>query len=225
MSNTPNVPMDDAHLKQYAINAAKEAKRTGSISCRALIKPLRANLKQIREAREALNLWSVGRTALPGAAEWLLDNHYLAVREGRRAIDALKGGKPLRGTAGKGTLLQSCVRGMLWAVPDLEQDRLALYLDGFQSVCPLTERELSLLIPALAGALAERLAGLCGDLDAIKEDRVPPEAAASVFNALRILSETEWSFLLEGVNQKPIGEMYFYYLPKGIIKKKFVNRL
>ena len=24
-------------------------------------------------------------------------------------------------------------------------------------------------------------------------------------------------------NQKPIGEMFFYYLPKGIIKKKFVN--
>lgn len=24
-------------------------------------------------------------------------------------------------------------------------------------------------------------------------------------------------------NQKPVGEMYFYYLPKGIIKKKYVN--
>ena len=24
-------------------------------------------------------------------------------------------------------------------------------------------------------------------------------------------------------NQKPVGEMYFYYLPKGIIKRKFVN--
>ena len=24
-------------------------------------------------------------------------------------------------------------------------------------------------------------------------------------------------------NQKPIGEMYFYYLPKGILKRKFIN--
>ncbi len=201
MSNTPHVPMDDAHLKQYAANAAREARLEGAVSCRALSRRVRAGLRTVRRTQEALNLWSGGQTALPGAAEWLLDNHYLAVREGERAREALKGGKPLRGTAGGTALLQRCAQSALWAVPGLDQGRLALYLEGFQSVCPLTERELSLFAPALAGALVERLAGLCGDVDALKGDKVPAEEMGAVFNALRVLSGTEWTALLEGASR------------------------
>lgn len=199
--NTPNVPMDDAHLKRYAANAAKELKRSGTISCRALSRKVKADLKTVCRAREALNLWSAGRSALPGAVEWLLDNHYLAVREGEQARETLKKGKPLRGTAGGMSLLRRCAQGALWAVPDLDQDRLALYLEGFQSVCPLTERELSLFVPALAGALVERLAGLCGDVSALKEDKVPAEQMAPIFTALRELSGAEWTALLEGASR------------------------
>ncbi len=32
-----------------------------------------------------------------------------------------------------------------------------------------------------------------------------------------------YASVIDRPHQKPIGEMYFYYLPKGIIKKKFVN--
>lgn len=32
-----------------------------------------------------------------------------------------------------------------------------------------------------------------------------------------------YASIIDVPNKKPIGEMYFYYLPKGIIKKKFVN--
>lgn len=34
-----------------------------------------------------------------------------------------------------------------------------------------------------------------------------------------------YASIIEEPFKKPVGEMYFYYLPKGIIKKKFVNRL
>ena len=210
--NTPHIPMDDAHLKQYAANAARELKLEGTVSCRTLSRGLKADLKQVRRAQEALNLWSAGQTTVPGAVEWLLDNHYLAVREGEQAREAFKGGKPLRGSREGGALLQRCARSALWAAPDLDQERLALYLEGFQSVCPLTERELSLFVPALAGALVERLAGLCGDVSALKENRVPPEEMGPIFAALRALSGTEWSSLLEGasrvervLNQDPSG--------------------
>ena len=210
--NTPHIPMDDAHLKQYAANAARELKLEGTVSCRTLTRGLKADLKQVRRAQEALNLWSAGQTTVPGAVEWLLDNHYLAVREGEQAREAFKGGKPLRGSREGGALLQRCARSALWAAPDLDQERLALYLEGFQSVCPLTERELSLFVPALAGALVERLAGLCGDVSAFKENRVPPEEMGPIFAALRALSGTEWSSLLEGasrvervLNQDPSG--------------------
>ena len=100
MSNTPHVPMDDAHLKQYAANAARELKLEGTVSCRALSRGLKAGLKRVRRAQEVLNLWSAGQTTVPGAVEWLLDNHYLAVREGEQAREAFKGGKPLRGSRG-----------------------------------------------------------------------------------------------------------------------------
>lgn len=199
--NTPHVPMDDAHLKQYAANAAREAKGAGMVSCRALSRAVRAQLRTVCRAREALDLWSAGRTTAPGAVEWLLDNHYLAVREGEQAREALKGGKPLRGTAGGAALLQLCARSALWAAPDLDQDRLALYLEGFQSVCPLTERELSLFVPALAGVLVERLAKLCGDVSALKEDKVPAGEMGAIFTALRALSGGEWTALLEGASR------------------------
>lgn len=32
-----------------------------------------------------------------------------------------------------------------------------------------------------------------------------------------------YASVIDVPHQKPVGEMYFYYLPKGIIKKKFVN--
>ena len=102
--NTPHIPMDDAHLKQYAANAARELKLEGTVSCRTLTRGLKADLKQVRRAQEALNLWSAGQTTVPGAVEWLLDNHYLAVREGEQAREAFKGGKPLRGSREGGAL-------------------------------------------------------------------------------------------------------------------------
>ena len=199
--NTPHVPMDDAHLKKYAANAAKEAEPEGTVSCRGLSRALGRNLRQVRRVREALNAWSSGQSNLPGAVEWLLDNHYLAIREGERARSAFRGGRPLRGTRRGPALLQLCARSALWAVPDLDQGRLALFLEGFQSVCPLTERELSLLVPALTEGLTARLAGLCGDLEALKENRVPPEEAGAAFTALRALSGAEWTALLEGASR------------------------
>lgn len=32
-----------------------------------------------------------------------------------------------------------------------------------------------------------------------------------------------YASVIDVPNQKPVGEMYFYYLPRGIIKKKYVN--
>ena len=201
MNMSPHVPMDDAHLKNYAANAARELKPRGTVSCRALSRAVGRSLKQICRTREALNLWSASQTSLPGGVEWLLDNHYLAVREGERTRAALKGGGPLRAVEQGSALLESCVRGMLWAVPGLDQEKLALYLKGFQSVCPLTERELSLFIPAVAGALVKSLARLCADVDDLKEDKVSPEEMAPIFTALRALSGAEWTGLLEGASR------------------------
>jgi len=201
MSNTPHVPMDDAHLKQYAANAARELKLEGAVSCRALSRELKAGLKRVRRTQEALNLWSAGQTTVPGAVEWLLDNHYLAARAGEEARRTLKSGRPLRGDGAGEPLLWACARSALWAVPGLDTARLALFLQGFQSVLPLTERELSLLVSALAGVVVERLSALCGDPSALQKGRVAPEEMAKIFTALRALEGAGWSRLLEEASQ------------------------
>ena len=54
MSNTPHVPMDDAHLKNYAANAARGSKAEGTVSGRVLSRALKRDLDRIRRAREAL---------------------------------------------------------------------------------------------------------------------------------------------------------------------------
>ena len=53
MSNTPHVPMDDAHLKNYAANAARGSKAEGTVSGRVLSRALKRDLDRIRRAREA----------------------------------------------------------------------------------------------------------------------------------------------------------------------------
>lgn len=201
MSNTPNVPMDDAHLVNYAVNAARELKPSGSVPVKTLERTIRAALEQTERACRRLTDWSAGRTNLPPAVEWLLDNRYLAQREGREAARAFRKGRALRGTEAGGCLLWRCAQGLLWAAPDLDSGRVAQYLAAFQSVRPLTERELSLFVSALAGAAVERLGELCGDVEALKEEKGDPRDFEALFTALRALSSVNWGPVLEGASR------------------------
>ncbi len=197
MSNTPNVPMDDAHLTNYALNAARELKPKGMVPIHGLSRQLRSGLNEIEGVCRRLSVWSEGEATLPPAVEWLLDNRYLALREGQEAMRTFRHGRPLRGTKQGNALLMGCAQGALWAVPDLESGRLVRYLEAFQEVCPLTERELSLLISALAGALVERLAWLCAEEDKLKSGQVDPGTFEMLFTALRALSSGNWGPVLE----------------------------
>ncbi len=199
--NTPHVPMDEARLLKYAANAARSLKPSGAVPCRALASRLRENLEAVQGAAARLTDWAAGQKAVPGAVEWLLDNHYLAARAGEEARRTLKSGRPLRGDGAGEPLLWACARSALWAVPGLDTARLALFLQGFQSVLPLTERELSLLVSALAGVVVERLSALCGDPSALQKGRVAPEEMAKIFTALRALEGAGWSRLLEEASQ------------------------
>ncbi len=194
------VPMDDAHLVQYAVNTAKEVRPEGVRPARVLAGEIRENLVRCARVREQLNVRSGGEEELAGGARWLLDNYYLAAREGEQARRCFRQGGKLRGARTGTTVLQVCARGALWAVPGLEAERLKRYLEGFQSVCPLTEQELSLLVSALAGALLDRLGKLCAGAEKL-EGREEEEEIAQIFNALRALSGIDWGTLLEGASQ------------------------
>jgi len=193
--------MDDAHLMKYAANEARELRPEGTVPVRRLGREIRRGLSTVESACRALSQWSEGETALPPAVEWLLDNRYLAVRAGQEALLAFGRGKALRGTEGGEALLMECARKGLWAVPDLDSGRLSRYLEAFQSVRPLTERELSLLMPALAGALVCRLARLCDGLEEWKAGKRDPGELETMFSALRGLTASNWGPVLEGASR------------------------
>lgn len=209
------VPMDDAHLVQYAVNTAKEVRPEGVRSARALAGEVNENLGRCAQTRERFSAQGSGEEELPGGARWLLDNFYLAAREGEQARRCFRQGGKLRGARRGNTVLQVCARGALWAVPGLEAERLRRYLEGFQSVCPLTEQELSLLVSALTGVLLDRLGRLCSSAEKL-EGREEEEEIAQIFTALRALSGIDWGTLLEEASQV---EQLLAQDPSGVYPK------
>ena len=174
-SNTAHVPMDEPHLSRYGANAARALELEGAVRPGTVAREMRRALAEVERARqEELARWAEESGRTPGAVEWLLDNAYLAAREGRMAERAFRRGRPLRRCRNGQSVLQCAARTALWAVPDLDRRRLTVFLSAFQSVLPLTERELSLLVPALTWALLCQLRGLCGDLAALREEQTGP---------------------------------------------------
>jgi len=203
MTQRIHIPMDEEHLKRFAHNSAKELTPAGRRSGRAAARGLVGLWRQIEGCRAGLSVWSAGVSALPPAAEWLLDNAYLAQRCILDAERALRRCPPLRGTRGEEAVVFRCARAAVWAVPDLDTHRLGLFLEGFQQVLPLTEGELSVWIPAMVWAVSERLAKLCRQPEDFKqggEGSAQSEEMAQIFAAYRALSGREWGELLEGAS-------------------------
>ena len=88
-------------LARRARGAAQALVRRGTIPARRVSAQIRTALGRVRRSYERTAAWAAGRQELPRAAEWLLDNWYLAQREGldgaaafRRAgaLPAVEGG-------------------------------------------------------------------------------------------------------------------------------------
>ena len=204
------VPLDDEHLAKYGKNAARCLKPDGSITLKQAARQVREDLRTLAQTVHKLS--DRPGEGQPAAAEWLLDNHYLARRVGVDAAAALRRGKCVRRSVDE-SVVQVCARGAVWAAPELDQDRLALYLTQFQSEVPLTERELSLLAPALAWALLRRLAQLSQDAEALAEGGGDPAAFQALFAGLRALEAIHWGRFLESqsrletlLRQDPTGD-------------------
>ena len=201
MSNTTSTPMDGGRLTEYARQLARALAPQGKTAVRRMAGALGRDMAQIRTAHRRLTQWGEGRSSLPPAVEWLLDNHYLALREGAQARRALRRGRAVRGTRGGGALIAGCARGLLRAVPGLEREEIQRYLAAFQSVRPLTERELSLLVSVLALELVAGLARQCEDLEVLKEGGADPAELERIFGGLRALSNLNWGPVLEEASQ------------------------
>lgn len=199
MEYIPSTPMDDKHLGQFGENTARTLHPAGRMGGEAVGRNILARLAVIRRVRDRL---STGE-APSGGAEWLLDNWYLAQREGQGAAAAFRRARALRYVVrqGRQPVVLELSRAFLHAAGgETGQARMSLFLSRAQRALPLSEEELFLWAPALQCALVERLSELCLSLERQGDGDALRAGMSAVFTALRALSEEDLTGLLESAS-------------------------
>ena len=134
--------------------------------CRAsrLLPALRRSGRELRRCCALLQRRAAAGVPLPSAWEWLLDNAYLARREALSAGEDFSRAAYLRQSP-EGPLILALARALLLAGRGrVDEERAALFLSGFQRVCPLRRAELRLFPAALRCAALGELAALARQL-------------------------------------------------------------
>ena len=173
-------------LAHYAESTARTMPVTGVVPRAVAEDQIRHALRSLREKRRRLDA-----SAPDGGARWLLDNLWLCEREGASALAAFHAAGRLRTTC-EGALVPALCRVLLASGGGrVDEERIAVFLEGFQRKTPLTGRELSLLGASLRAAVLVRLAQLY-------RGEPPSGAAAAVyFTALRHIASLDLDAVLE----------------------------
>ena len=166
------------------------------------------NLSFIKSVMQSAAAYAQEHVAIPQEAEWLLDNWYIAEREGKGAVSDIKVSPKMKSAAKKSKKLAVSAAAealILSGVGLVSAERIELFLDAFQDAVCLTEAELAAFIPALRLALVEALSRGCRRLLGVIHDNVVEEGLAAhlgrLFTSLRFLSNFDASKILEKVNR------------------------
>ena len=150
-------------LAHYAESTARTMPVTGVVPRAVAEDQIRHALRALREKRRRLDA-----SAPDGGARWLLDNLWLCEREGASALAAFHAAGRLRTTC-EGALVPALCRVLLASGGGrVDEERIAVFLEGFQRKTPLTGRELSLLGASLRAAVLVRLAQLSPGRDTLR---------------------------------------------------------
>lgn len=180
-------------LLELGRETALSLRASGNCRGRKAAKEIRRAVEDIEQTRQDLSCRGWDR--IPAGAEWLLDNAWIAKREGKTAEEELRSGS-LRTAEGKVYLL-ALAAAVVKVAASMEQDDLEQYLAGLQQGNALTERELSLFVPALKGALCIRLAELCPSLRAEPNRDDLAAELKQIFTGFRTISSANLGPLLE----------------------------
>ncbi len=184
-------------LPLYGENLARSITVTSEKSGRSLCCQLRNSLRRLGRSHSALFDANSGE-ALPPAAEWLLDNFYLARREGAQALSDLKAAKRLPQSGSEAALSPLC-RGLIRSGEGgLSVQRIRLFFEGCQRVYVLNRRELSVLLPVLRSVIIFELSELYAQSTLTDETAVYAER---LFGGLRLLATTDFTGLLSDIDK------------------------
>lgn len=182
-------------LASFGENTARRLTLSGEVPAKRIARELHAALARIRRVHDHFESKYRAASEAPGAAEWLLDNWYLAQREGKYAAGEFSAAGRLRDTPDGPLLAEACGALVRSGIGEVTAERIETFIGGFQRVFPLSREELSLLVPGVKAALVKELAVLCTE---------KPEENASKFAAimtsLRLLGTLDFSELLERID-------------------------
>ncbi|MEL4105895.1 glucoamylase family protein [Oscillospiraceae bacterium WX1] len=213
MSSTENDnAINTEDLKNGAAKAAAEMTPHGRVSTKRTAAKALADLSAIKAVMQRAAAYAETHVSIPQALEWLLDNWYIAEREGKCAIHDLKASPRLRAAFHKKQTLviahaaEALVRAGAGRVSG---DGLGVFLDVFQETVCLSEDELAAFVPSVRLALITSLADVCRQLRAVMAENVCGDGLAAylghLFTSLRFLSGFDASKTLERVNRVEIA--------------------
>ncbi len=188
----------DEGLPAYGENIARTLNISGCVRGASVAKTLLKNLHLLHERHSSLESKYSGGELVPPYIEWLLDNFYLAHREGLSSVQELRScGKipAAKGTAALFSLCQALIRS---GDGKVTPERSLFFLQGCQQVYVLSRRELLRFVAVLKAAAISELSelyasGIDGDFAA--------KAAEKLFSTLRALSTIDFSEILESVDK------------------------
>ena len=188
--------ISDSRLFNYASSAARLISPGKFTSGVKDAKKLRRDMADIKAANSALSLRAEDMVSIPAQWEWLLDNFYMVQREYLSCLKTIGSAKYLR-RSGAGTVIFSLCRSLLTSGQgQLTEQRLSLFLKGFQSVNVLSRSELCLFPAAMKAVIISAIAQLCSKMQYGGSDASDAEAMGKLFTSLRLFSSIDIESLL-----------------------------
>lgn len=192
--------MEDERLYDYAASAAMLLRPQDNCAGAEAAALLRRDFLEIRRSHQAVEKRYGKLAGAPAACQWLLDNWYMVQREYYCAAAQLKTAKNLR-CCPEGIVIMALCRVLVKAGQgQVTEERCAAFLEGFQSVTPLAQRELELFPAALRCAILEGIADVCRKLRYVSDTAACAEAFGRLFGSLRLFAVLDMEKLLRRAN-------------------------
>lgn len=211
--NTQGNYIENDKLADSAESKARLSKPTGFVPVKQLVRRLNSAMQDIRSAYDTVSRRFGSAVTVPVACEWLLDNCYLAQREGKNAENALLAEKHLRSSQDGVILTELCLSLVNSGRGTVNDERCRLYLSGYQRFSVLPRKELYLFPAALRYALILRLSELVSELITTSEPEDFSSEIANLFTSLRYAASADMQSLLESVD---VTEAVLMSDPAGI---------
>ncbi|NMA25300.1 MAG: hypothetical protein GX936_06500, partial [Clostridiales bacterium] len=195
-------------LDLYARDSAKTLVAGTAVSPAYTALNAEKKLSIIKSVMHSATGYAEVHVSIPQEVEWLLDNWYIAEREGKCAISDLKTSHRLKSVLNKRRRLiisEASLALIQSGAGTVTSERIKVFLDAFQDIICLSEAELAFFIPALRLELIACLANACQKLRYVISDGIVEDGLASyfgrLFTSLRFLSGFDASNILESVNR------------------------